>query len=98
MNALFMSRTPIPYFVEETDKCYYKHVGVIGYNKRMLEFYANSNPGYLERTECIDTLRFLDYGKMLKFQEVDFEQTLSVDTQRDLIEVDKRMRLLLKKE
>ena len=31
MNALYMSRTPIPYFKKKADRCYYKHIGVIGY-------------------------------------------------------------------
>ena len=39
MNALYMSRTPIPYPFKSIDYNYYKHVGIIGYNKKMLDFY-----------------------------------------------------------
>ena len=63
MNALYMSRTPIPYPFKSIDFQYYKHVGIIGYNKLMLDFYKNSQPGRFEQIEGIDTLRFLDYGK-----------------------------------
>lgn len=95
MNAVYMSRNPIPYFKNENEISYYKHLGVIGYNKKMLEFYANSTPGYLEKKECIDTLRFLDYRKILKVKEVDSYESLSVDTIEDLCEVEKRMKQLI---
>lgn len=84
MNALYMSRTPIPYPFKEIGFQYYKHVGIIGYNKKMLDFYKNSEPGRLERIEGIDTLRFLDYGKQLKLFLVSNCHSLSVDTQKDL--------------
>lgn len=48
MNALYMSRTPIPYPFKAIDYKYYKHVGIIGYNKKMLDFYKNSKPGRFE--------------------------------------------------
>lgn len=84
MNALYMSRTPIPYPFSAIDFKYYKHVGIIGYNKRMLDFYKNSEPGKFELIEGIDTLRFLDYGKQLKLCLVPDCRNLSVDTQKDL--------------
>lgn len=86
-NARYMSRTPIPYPFKSIDYCYYKHVGIIGYNKKMLDFYATSQPGALEKIEGIDTMRFIDYSKQLKFILVDKCNTLSVDTQKDLDKV-----------
>lgn len=88
-RALYMSRTPIPAPVKSLDFDYYKHVGIIGYNRRMLEFYNSSMPGKLEQIEGIDTLRFLDYGKILKFIEVEECRSLSVDTEMDLERVRK---------
>lgn len=84
MNALYMSRTPIPYPFKAIDYKYYKHVGIIGYNKKMLDFYKNSKPGRFEIIEGIDTLRFLDYGKQLKLFLVPECHSLSVDTDKDL--------------
>lgn len=92
-EALYMSRTPIPYPYGTLDFTYYKHVGVLGYNKKMLEFYQNSEPGYFEKIESIDTLRFLDYGKKLQFFKVNIEKSLSVDTPKDLEKVKKIMHL-----
>ncbi|MEY8334645.1 3-deoxy-manno-octulosonate cytidylyltransferase [Lachnospiraceae bacterium 47-T17] len=83
-NALYMSRIPIPFPSKSLDYEYYKHVGIIGYNKKMLEFYQNSIPGRLEKIEGIDTLRFLDYGKRLQLIEVKKCHSLSVDTEMDL--------------
>lgn len=83
-HALYMSRTPVPYPFREISFQYYKHVGIIGYNKKMLDFYKNSQPGRFERIEGIDTLRFLDYGKQLKFIPVPDCHSLSVDTEKDL--------------
>lgn len=84
MNALYMSRTPIPYPFKAIDFKYYKHVGIIGYNKKMLDFYKNTKPGRFELIEGIDTLRFLDYGKQLKLALVPSCHSLSVDTAKDL--------------
>lgn len=84
MNALYMSRTPIPYPFKAIDFKYYKHVGIIGYNKKMLDFYKKSDPGRFELIEGIDTLRFLDYGKQLKLSLVSGCHSLSVDTEKDL--------------
>ncbi len=87
LNALYMSRTPVPFPFKSIDFKYYKHVGIIGYNKKMLEFYRDSKPGRFELIEGIDTLRFLDYGKKLKLSIVSSCHSLSVDTEQDLIKV-----------
>jgi 3-deoxy-manno-octulosonate cytidylyltransferase (CMP-KDO synthetase) len=84
MNTLYMSRTPIPFPYKTLDFNYYKHVGVIGYNKKMLDFYAKNTPGTFERIEGIATLRFTDYAKTLLCIEAETCQSLSVDTQKDL--------------
>lgn len=89
MNALYMSRTPIPYPFKSLDFRYYKHVGIIGYNKKMLDFYKSTEPGRFERIEGIDTLRFIDYGKRLKLSIVSSCHSLSVDTEKDLEKVRK---------
>lgn len=92
MNALYMSRMPIPYPFKAIDFKYYKHVGIIGYNKKMLDFYKKTKPGRFERIEGIDTLRFLDYGKQLKLYNVPNCHSLSVDTEKDLAMVIKMMK------
>lgn len=92
-RALYMSRRPIPHPFGSLDVIYYKHVGIIGYNRKMLDFYAASEPGRLERIEGIDTLRFLDYGKELQLIPVEHLESLSVDTGKDL----ERVRVMIHK-
>lgn len=90
-RALYMSRTPVPYPFCDVSFSYYKHVGIIGYNRKMLDFYKSSDPGRLESIEGIDTLRFLDYGKELRLIPVERADSLSVDTEADLRWVRERM-------
>lgn len=94
--ATYFSRTPIPYPYRSIEFDYYKHIGVIGYNKKMLDFYANNPPGRFEIIEGIATLRFTDYGKKLLCVEVEDSESLSVDTQMDLDHVRKVMNKKLK--
>ncbi len=83
-NMKYMSRNPIPYSYTNEKVTIYKHVGILGYNKKMLDFYNESKPGMLEKIECIDTLRFIDYNKTLKAIKVEKYDSLSVDTEQDL--------------
>ena len=92
MNALYMSRTPIPYPFKAIDFCYYKHVGILGYNKKMLDFHRDTERGRFEKIEGIDSLRFIDYGKQLKLILVSNCETLSVDTEKDLKMVTQMMK------
>ncbi len=82
-NALFMSRSPIPYPKASINYKYYKHVGVLIYDKNALNFFANTKKGYNEQIEDINELRFIENGKKLKMIEVE-ANSLSVDTPKDL--------------
>lgn len=84
MRMTYTSRTPIPYPYKTLNFDYYKHIGIIGYNKKMLDFYAANPPGRFELIEGIATLRFTDYGKPLMLKEAKNVESLSVDTPKDL--------------
>lgn len=90
-NALFFSRSPIPYPKSSLDYDYYKHVGVLIYNYKALEFFATTKRGKLEAIEDINEIRFLENGIKLKMVEVEAE-TLSVDTPKDLDKVREMMK------
>jgi len=53
-------------------------------NAKMLKWRKESHPGQFETIEGIDTLRFIEYGKYLQFCPVEIEESLSVDTPKDL--------------
>ncbi|MCI8387057.1 MAG: 3-deoxy-manno-octulosonate cytidylyltransferase [Clostridiales bacterium] len=82
-NALFMSRSPIPYPKASIEYKYYKHVGVLIYSKAALEFFASTPKGYNEKIEDVNELRYIEHGKKLKMVEV-VAHSLSVDTPKDL--------------
>ena len=82
-QALFMSRSPIPYPKKTLEYKYYKHVGILLYNRRALDFFADTEPGYNEKIEDINELRFIEHNKPLKMICVESE-SLSVDTPMDL--------------
>ena len=90
-TALFMSRSPVPYPKKTLEYKYYKHVGVLLYNFKALEFFANTAPGYNEKIEDINELRFIEHNKHLKMICVE-AGSLSVDTPRDL----ERVRMIMK--
>ena len=91
-NVSYLSRAPIPFPYRSIEFDYYKHIGIIGYNKKMLDFYAENPPGRFEIIEGIATLRFADYGKKLLCIEVDDSESLSVDTIMDLEHIRKVIR------
>ena len=82
-NALFMSRSPIPYPKSSIDYKYYKHVGILIYDINALKFFAETMKGYNEKIEDINELRFIEHGKKIKMVEVQVN-CLSVDTPKDL--------------
>lgn len=85
-NALFMSRSPIPYPKAFIDYDYYKHVGVLIYTKDALKFFVETPKGYNEKIEDVNELRFIEHGIKLKMIEVE-ANSLSVDTPKDLLHV-----------
>ena len=87
-NALFMSRSPIPYPKASMEYKYYKHVGVLIYTKSALEFFATTSKGKNELVEDVNELRFIENGKKLKMIEVN-AHSLSVDTPKDLEKIKK---------
>lgn len=91
MKCIYMSRNVVPCPYKTLNFKYYKHVGVIGYTLQMIEFYEASKPGMLEQIEGIDLLRFIDYDKFMKLRIIENCETLSVDTEKDLEEVRKRI-------
>ncbi len=82
-NAVFFSRSPIPYPKASLDYDYYKHVGVLIYDYEALKFFAEAPAGKNERVEDINELRFIDNGIKIKMTIVN-THSLSVDTPKDL--------------
>ena len=82
-NALFFSRSPIPYPKSSVDYKYYKHVGILIYDIKALKFFAETPKGHNEKIEDVNELRFVEHGKKIKMIEADVH-SMSVDTPKDL--------------
>lgn len=88
-NALYFSRSPIPYkrgsdeknWIAEHD--YYKHVGVYAYRSEVLSQIVQMPPSKLELAESLEQLRWLENGLKIKAGFTDVE-TVGIDTPEDL--------------
>ncbi len=82
-DAMWASRSPIPYPKGNMDFEYKKIVGIAAFSKKALQFYVDTPRSQVEFTEELDLYRFLENGKKVKLKEIECH-TLSVDTPKDL--------------
>ena len=85
-DALYFSRSPIPYPREASTATYLKHVGVYAYKKDILAAYSQLKRPMIEVSESLEQLRLLDAGITIKVIEVE-PTGPGVDTQADLDQV-----------
>jgi 3-deoxy-manno-octulosonate cytidylyltransferase (CMP-KDO synthetase) len=78
-RAIYFSRAAVPV----NALVYYHHIGIYAYRPKALEAYVNYPPCYLEQTERLEQLRFLQYGFRVDVAVVD-STPVSVDTLSDL--------------
>lgn len=83
-TAQYMSRSPIPFPKSSLDYDYWKHVGVLIYNRAALRFFAATPRGSNERIEDVNELRFIENGVPLRMVRAEAPEGLSVDTPKDL--------------
>ncbi|MCK5013726.1 MAG: 3-deoxy-manno-octulosonate cytidylyltransferase [Candidatus Omnitrophica bacterium] len=89
MNALYFSRSVIPYNRDDEDEViYYKHLGIYSYRRDFLLSYKSLPKSHLEKCEQLEQLRALEFGYKIKTVVTDIE-TIGVDTQEDLARVEK---------
>jgi len=82
-NALYFSRSPIPYVREPDGKAaYYKHLGLYVYRREFLLAYSDLPVGPLERAERLEQLRALENGFKIRVVETDCD-SVGVDTPED---------------
>ncbi len=69
-----------------------KHLGVYGYRRDFLLEFVNWKPGVLENIEKLEQLRVLERGRSIRVIETAYD-FISVDTEEDLREVEKRLQV-----
>jgi 3-deoxy-manno-octulosonate cytidylyltransferase (CMP-KDO synthetase) len=82
-NALYFSRSPIPYARESGEQpAHFKHIGLYVYRRDFLLSYPDLPVGPLERAERLEQLRALENGFKIRVVETEYE-SLGVDTPED---------------
>ena len=96
-DALYFSRATIPFFQGKQDCAFsfLKHLGVYGYRRDFLLAFVAWPPGVLENSEKLEQLRVLERGRSIRVIETAYD-FISVDTEEDLKEVEKRLSNLCK--
>jgi len=82
--ALYFSRSPIP-FPRDKDvgARYFKHKGIYAFRKQALLDFTVLPMQFLEASEKIECIRYLEYGKRIKMVETKI-QGVEIDTPEDL--------------
>jgi 3-deoxy-D-manno-octulosonate cytidylyltransferase len=84
MNALFFSRSPIPYLRDKNvSPVYYEHIGVYAFRKQALLNFTNWPMTPLEAAEKVECLRYLENGITLKMVVTQY-MGVEIDTPEDL--------------
>ncbi len=82
-KALYFSRSPIPYFRDDTmPKSAYQHIGVYGFRKEVLLAFSKLPVSDLERKEKLENLRMLENGLSVHLSVID-HVGISIDTEED---------------
>ena len=89
--CLFISRAPIPFPKGEMNYAYQKFVGVGAFTKAALEYYHNTPRGPVEKIEENDSFRFIENRKDCYYINAHCK-TLSVDTPKDRVQVERYMK------
>jgi 3-deoxy-manno-octulosonate cytidylyltransferase (CMP-KDO synthetase) len=87
-DALYFSRSAIPFRRGTNEIPSYKHLGIYGYRRKALLEFVRMSPGSLEQAEQLEQLRALENG--LKIRVVVSETgSIGVDTPEDATEVER---------
>jgi len=83
-NALYFSRSVIPYNITRTNLIYYKHIGVYAYRPQTLELFVELPKGTLETLERLEQLRLLENGVKIKMIATEYKG-IGIDTPADIV-------------
>jgi 3-deoxy-manno-octulosonate cytidylyltransferase (CMP-KDO synthetase) len=90
-RALYFSRATIPFDRDGSKPKYFKHLGLYAYRKPALDFFVSQPESFLEKSERLEQLRFLENGIEIYVGETPFD-SIGVDTEEDLQRVTEIMK------
>ena len=82
-NAMYFSRSLIPYPRNFGKSKVYKHIGIYAYRRNFLLAYSKMNPTELEQSESLEQLRALENGYKIRVIKSNCK-FVGVDTEEDL--------------
>jgi len=94
MNALYFSRSAIPWYPESKipgeGAPVYQHIGIYGFRYPILQKLMMLAPTPLEKAEGLEQLRWMQHGYTIKCVETEYDG-FGIDTPDDLANVNRRL-------
>jgi 3-deoxy-manno-octulosonate cytidylyltransferase (CMP-KDO synthetase) len=87
-NALYFSRSRIPFRRGAGNIVFYKHLGIYGYRRKALLNFVKWGPSLLEQAEQLEQLRALENGMKIRVI-VSESNSIGVDTAEDATRVER---------
>lgn len=87
-DAIYFSRSCVPYNRDDKEHTYYRHIGVYAYRPDVLEEFVSLPQGALEQIEKLEQLRALEHDIPIRMVITDY-QGVGIDTPTDLDRVEK---------
>ena len=81
-DAIYFSRSKIPYNRDNLPHTYKGHIGIYGFDKKSLDVFVKLK-GHLEHIEKLEQLRVIENGKKIKMIKVK-TKSFGIDTKEDL--------------
>jgi 3-deoxy-manno-octulosonate cytidylyltransferase (CMP-KDO synthetase) len=83
-EALYFSRSAIPFDRTHSSPVYYRHIGIYAYRVHFLKKYSELIPSPLEQAESLEQLRALWHGSRIAVHITSESPPAGVDTPEDL--------------
>lgn len=93
-DAVYFSRSPIPFDRDSSGLNYFKHIGLYVYRRNFLLEYPSLPAGPLEKAERLEQLRAIENGYRIRMAETEYD-SLGVDTPSDLEKVSELVQMTL---
>ncbi|MEY2598571.1 MAG: hypothetical protein RLZZ142_830 [Verrucomicrobiota bacterium] len=90
-DALYFSRSPIPFPRDGGPFPYLRHLGIYGYSRKFLLDFVRWKPGKLEKAESLEQLRALENGAKIRVV-LTSEASIGVDTPADALAAETLLR------
>lgn len=90
-QALYFSRSPIPYRRERIEGVMYRHVGLYAYSTAALEKIGKMPSCEIEEAESLEQLRFLFHGLKMQVHETE-EVSIGIDLPEHLAEAEEYLK------